>query len=164
MPPRLQPSEDVDMTPRPDIEEVARSANDDKKLQAIARPQRQRWKEPRAAAYGEEDYSSALGANRNRGASTPNGGSLTALGGSLRRAKTGISSVKDSDVIRRASGLGNMQSFVGSVDGDSGLDESSSYRPTRGQFGGKLMKSDLSPSDANTPLPAVRPDSSATPE
>ncbi|KAK7978131.1 hypothetical protein PG988_005621 [Apiospora saccharicola] len=153
MPPRLQPSEDVDMTPRPDIEEVARSANDDKKLQAIARPQRQRWKEPRAAAYGEEDYSSALPLFRTR-----------YLHDGWPRAKTGISSVKDSDVIRRASGLGNMQSFVGSVDGDSGLDESSSYRPTRGQFGGKLMKSGLSPSDANTPLPAVRPDSSATPE
>ncbi|KAK8049983.1 hypothetical protein PG994_011713 [Apiospora phragmitis] len=50
----------------------------------------------------------------------------------------------------RASELGNMHSFVGSVDGRSGLDESSSYRPIRGQLSGtpksfseRLMMEDL---------------------
>lgn len=82
-------------------------------------------------------------------ASTPSRTSGASIG-SFRGRPFSMSSVKDSDVIRRASDLGNMQSFVGSVDGRSGLDESSSYRPIRGQFSGtpksfseRLMMEDL---------------------
>lgn len=82
-------------------------------------------------------------------ASTPSRTSAASIG-SFRGRPFSMSSVKDSDVIRRASDLGNMQSFVGSVDGRSGLDESSSYRPIRGQFSGtpksfseRLMMEDL---------------------
>ncbi|KAK8055859.1 hypothetical protein PG993_001086 [Apiospora rasikravindrae] len=82
-------------------------------------------------------------------ASTPSRTSAASIG-SFRGRPFSMSSVKDSEVIRRASELGNMNSFVGSVDGRSGLDESSSYRPTRGQFSGtpksfseRLMMEDL---------------------
>ncbi|KAK8088650.1 hypothetical protein PG997_003611 [Apiospora hydei] len=82
-------------------------------------------------------------------ASTPSRTSAASIG-SFRGRPFSMSSVKDSEVIRRASELGNMNSFVGSVDGRSGLDESSSYRPARGQFSGtpksfseRLMMEDL---------------------
>ncbi|KAK6865569.1 hypothetical protein PG995_002097 [Apiospora arundinis] len=82
-------------------------------------------------------------------ASTPSRTSAASIG-SFRGRPFSMSSVKDGEAIRRASELGNMQSFVGSVDGRSGLDESSSYRPIRGQFSGtpksfseRLMMEDL---------------------
>ncbi|KAK8126077.1 uncharacterized protein PG998_001836 [Apiospora kogelbergensis] len=82
-------------------------------------------------------------------ASTPPRTSAASIG-SFRGRPFSMSSVKEGEAIRRASELGNMQSFVGSVDGRSGLDESSSYRPIRGQYSGtpksfseRLMMEDL---------------------
>lgn len=56
--------------------------------------------------------------------------------GSYKGRPLSITSVNDSNVLRKAAELGDFYSFVGSVDGRSGVDESTSYRPVRGQFSG----------------------------
>jgi hypothetical protein len=47
-----------------------------------------------------------------------------------------ISSVKDHSILEKAAKMGNVYSFVGSVDGRSGVDESTSYRPEVVPFNG----------------------------
>ncbi|CAJ2506182.1 Uu.00g003120.m01.CDS01 [Anthostomella pinea] len=61
-----------------------------------------------------------------------------------------ISSVRDKELYKRAAAMGEFSSFVGSVDGRSGPDESSSYRPEPTSFDGRprsfserLMKEEL---------------------
>lgn len=56
--------------------------------------------------------------------------------GSYKGRPLSITSVNDNSVLRKAAELGDFYSFVGSVDGRSGVDESTSYRPARGQFSG----------------------------
>ncbi|KAI0167456.1 hypothetical protein BJ166DRAFT_234665 [Pestalotiopsis sp. NC0098] len=47
-----------------------------------------------------------------------------------------ISSVKNQSILDKAAKMGNVYSFVGSVDGRSGVDESTSYRPEAVPFNG----------------------------
>ncbi|KAM0812886.1 hypothetical protein AB5N19_12877 [Seiridium cardinale] len=68
-------------------------------------------------------------------ASTPSRHTKEAVGSYNGRPFT-ISSVKDHSILEKAAQMGNFYSFVGSVDGRSGVDESTSYRPDATTFTG----------------------------
>ncbi|KAI0481220.1 hypothetical protein GGR56DRAFT_310320 [Xylariaceae sp. FL0804] len=56
--------------------------------------------------------------------------------GSYRGKPFNIGVVRNEELYKQASDMGNFSSFVGSVDGRSGVDESSSYRPCTDSFTG----------------------------
>ncbi|KAH8673942.1 hypothetical protein BX600DRAFT_433548 [Xylariales sp. PMI_506] len=68
-------------------------------------------------------------------ASTPSRFASATVGSYKGRPFT-ISSVKDDELHERAAKMGDVFSFVGSVDGRSGVDESTSYRPGVVRFNG----------------------------
>lgn len=103
----------------------------------------------------EDDGSTARNTNHNSGATstfstspgvsitrpTTNPGSLpsrhaTEAVGSYNGRPFTISSVKDQSILEKAAKMGDMYSFVGSVDGRSGVDESTSFRPDASTFSG----------------------------
>ncbi|KAI1877960.1 uncharacterized protein JN550_000142 [Neoarthrinium moseri] len=69
-----------------------------------------------------------------------------------------MSSVKDHSILERAAKMGDVYSFVGSVDGRSGVDESTSYRPDARLFDGtpkslseRMMMEDLAEARNQSP-------------
>ncbi|KAI0024833.1 hypothetical protein F4780DRAFT_768528 [Xylariomycetidae sp. FL0641] len=77
--------------------------------------------------------------------------------GSYKGRPFSISSIKDPKLHKKAAEMGDFNSFVGSVDGRSGVDESSSYRPEPASFSGtprslseRLMKEELEAAIKNT--------------
>ncbi|KAI1335102.1 hypothetical protein F5Y15DRAFT_256321 [Xylariaceae sp. FL0016] len=58
------------------------------------------------------------------------------VAGSYKGKPFSIGVVRDKTVLKRAADLGEFSSFVGSVDGRSGVDESNSYRPEPSSFNG----------------------------
>ncbi|KAI1496700.1 hypothetical protein F5X99DRAFT_57925 [Biscogniauxia marginata] len=82
-------------------------------------------------------------------ASTPSK-HISASTGSYKGKPFTIGIVRDQEMHKRAAEMGQFNSFVGSVDGRSGVDESSSYRPDPASFNGtprslseRLMKEEL---------------------
>lgn len=57
--------------------------------------------------------------------------------GSYRGKPIQMSSVRNEEVHKKAQAMGDFQSFIGSVDGRSGIDESTSYRPETMKFVGE---------------------------
>ncbi|KAI1467152.1 uncharacterized protein F4812DRAFT_431449 [Daldinia caldariorum] len=75
---------------------------------------------------------------------------LAASVGSYRGKPFSIGVVRDPELYKKAAEMGDFYTFVGSVDGRSGVDETSSYRPELTYFNGtprslseRLMKEDL---------------------
>ncbi|KAI0115149.1 hypothetical protein F4814DRAFT_448982 [Daldinia grandis] len=75
---------------------------------------------------------------------------VAASAGSYRGKPFSIGVVRDPELHKKAAEMGDFYTFVGSVDGRSGVDESSSYRPELTYFNGtprslseRLMKEDL---------------------
>ncbi|KAI0887465.1 uncharacterized protein GGS22DRAFT_109726 [Annulohypoxylon maeteangense] len=75
---------------------------------------------------------------------------MAASVGSYRGKSFSIGVVRDPELHKRAAEMGDFYTFVGSVDGRSGVDESTSYRPDMTYFDGtprslseRLMKEDL---------------------
>ncbi|KAI1144030.1 hypothetical protein F5Y05DRAFT_14926 [Hypoxylon sp. FL0543] len=75
---------------------------------------------------------------------------LAASVGSYRGKPFSIDVVRDPELLKKAAEMGDFYTFVGSVDGRSGVDEASSYRPELTYFTGtprslseRLMKEDL---------------------
>ncbi|KAI0597681.1 hypothetical protein F4775DRAFT_593151 [Biscogniauxia sp. FL1348] len=61
---------------------------------------------------------------------------IAASAGSYKGRPFSIGIVRDPELHKRAAEMGDLYSFVGSVDGRSGVDESSSYRPELASFNG----------------------------
>ncbi|KAI5928396.1 hypothetical protein F4810DRAFT_705336 [Camillea tinctor] len=61
---------------------------------------------------------------------------IAASAGSYKGRPFSIGIVRDPELHKRAAEMGDLYSFVGSVDGRSGVDESSSYRPELASFSG----------------------------
>ncbi|OTB06883.1 hypothetical protein M426DRAFT_20630 [Hypoxylon sp. CI-4A] len=83
-----------------------------------------------------------------RGPSPPR--QMAASVGSYRGKPFSIGVVRDPELHRKAAEMGDFYTFVGSVDGRSGVDESNSYRPELTYFDGtprslseRLMKEDM---------------------
>ncbi|KAI2630883.1 hypothetical protein GGR54DRAFT_175179 [Hypoxylon sp. NC1633] len=83
--------------------------------------------------------------------------SIAASAGSYRGKSFTIGIVRDPEVHKKAAEMGDFYTFVGSVDGRSGVDESSSYRPELTYFNGtprslseRLLKEDLEEAHRNT--------------
>ncbi|KAI1105935.1 hypothetical protein F4804DRAFT_90682 [Jackrogersella minutella] len=77
--------------------------------------------------------------------------------GSYRGKSFSIGIVRDPELHKKAAEMGDFYTFVGSVDGRSGVDESSSYRPDLTYFSGtprslseRMMKEDLDEARRNT--------------
>lgn len=56
--------------------------------------------------------------------------------GSFRGKPIHMSSIRNEDVYEKAAAMGDFQSFIGSVDGRTGIDESTSYQPETTRFVG----------------------------
>ncbi|KAH8205772.1 hypothetical protein TruAng_000048 [Truncatella angustata] len=74
-----------------------------------------------------------------------------------------ISSVKDQSILEKAAKMGDVYSFVGSVDGRSGVDESMSYRPdvttftgTPKSFSQRFMMEEFEESQRKSPTNGAR--------
>ncbi|KAI2466580.1 hypothetical protein F4781DRAFT_349496 [Annulohypoxylon bovei var. microspora] len=75
---------------------------------------------------------------------------MAASAGSYRGKSFSIGVIRDPEVHKKAAEMGDFYTFVGSVDGRSGVDESTSYKPDMTYFNGspkslseRLMKEDL---------------------
>ncbi|RYP79158.1 hypothetical protein DL771_000136 [Monosporascus sp. 5C6A] len=77
--------------------------------------------------------------------------------GSLRGKPLHMNSVRDEKILEQAAAMGDIQTFIGSVDGRTGIDESTSYQPEAMKFAGtprsfseRLMKEELESKKQNT--------------
>ncbi|RYP45177.1 hypothetical protein DL768_008450 [Monosporascus sp. mg162] len=77
--------------------------------------------------------------------------------GSLRGKPLHMGSVRDEKILEEAAAMGDIQTFIGSVDGRTGIDESTSYQPEAMKFVGtprsfseRLMKEELESKKKNT--------------
>ncbi|RYP07293.1 hypothetical protein DL764_002608 [Monosporascus ibericus] len=77
--------------------------------------------------------------------------------GSLRGKPLHMNSVRDEKILEQAAAMGDIQTFIGSVDGRTGIDESTSYQPEAMKFVGtprsfseRLMKEELESKKQNT--------------
>ncbi|KAI1405856.1 hypothetical protein F4819DRAFT_350679 [Hypoxylon fuscum] len=75
---------------------------------------------------------------------------MAASAGSFRGKSFSIGIIRDPELHKKAAEMGDFYTFVGSVDGRSGVDESSSYRPELTYFNGtprslseRMMREDL---------------------
>ncbi|KAI2785123.1 hypothetical protein F4815DRAFT_7057 [Daldinia loculata] len=82
---------------------------------------------------------------------------VAASAGSYRGKPFSIGVVRDPELYKKAAEMGDFYTFVGSVDGRSGVDETSSYRPELTYFNGtprslseRLIKEDLDEERRNT--------------
>ncbi|OTB20494.1 hypothetical protein K445DRAFT_86808 [Daldinia sp. EC12] len=82
---------------------------------------------------------------------------LASSAGSYRGKPFSIGVVRDPELYKKAAEMGDFYTFVGSVDGRSGVDETSSYRPELTYFNGtprslseRLIKEDLEEERRNT--------------
>ncbi|KAI0844151.1 hypothetical protein F5Y00DRAFT_249298 [Daldinia vernicosa] len=82
---------------------------------------------------------------------------VAASAGSYRGKAFSIGVVRDPELYKKAAEMGDFYTFVGSVDGRSGVDETSSYRPELTYFNGtprslseRLIKEDLDEERRNT--------------
>ncbi|KAI5868086.1 hypothetical protein GGS23DRAFT_10632 [Durotheca rogersii] len=82
--------------------------------------------------------------------SSPPSRQIAPSAGSYRGKPFSISIVRDPELHRKAAEMGDFYTFVGSVDGRSGIDETSSYRPELTYFTGtprslseRLMREDM---------------------
>ncbi|KAI1393547.1 uncharacterized protein F4822DRAFT_16175 [Hypoxylon trugodes] len=82
---------------------------------------------------------------------------VAASAGSYRGKSFSIGIVRDPELHKKAEEMGDFYTFVGSVDGRSGVDESSSYRPELTYFNGtprslseRLIQEDLEEARRNT--------------
>ncbi|KAI0840558.1 hypothetical protein F5Y06DRAFT_294546 [Hypoxylon sp. FL0890] len=89
--------------------------------------------------------------------SSPSPRHMAASVGSYRGKPFSIDVVRDPELLKKAAEMGDFYTFVGSVDGRSGVDEISSYRPEVTYFNGtprslseRLMKEDLDEARRNT--------------
>ncbi|KAI8959764.1 hypothetical protein F5Y11DRAFT_350158 [Daldinia sp. FL1419] len=90
-------------------------------------------------------------------AAPPSPRHVAASAGSYRGKPFSIGVVRDPELYKKAAEMGDFYTFVGSVDGRSGVDETSSYRPELTYFNGtprslseRLMKEDLDEERRNT--------------
>ncbi|KAI1758550.1 hypothetical protein GGR53DRAFT_252811 [Hypoxylon sp. FL1150] len=88
---------------------------------------------------------------------SPSPRQVAASVGSFRGKPFSIDVIRDPELHKKAAEMGDFYTFVGSVDGRSGVDESSSYRPELTYFSGtprslseRLMKEDLDEARRNT--------------
>ncbi|RYO84540.1 hypothetical protein DL766_004506 [Monosporascus sp. MC13-8B] len=77
--------------------------------------------------------------------------------GSLRGKPLHMNSVRDEKILEQAAAMGDIQTFIGSVDGRTGIDETTSYQPEATKFVGtprsfseRLMKEELESRKQNT--------------
>ncbi|RYP67644.1 hypothetical protein DL769_005715 [Monosporascus sp. CRB-8-3] len=77
--------------------------------------------------------------------------------GSLRGKPLHMNSVRDEKILEQAAAMGDIQTFIGSVDGRTGIDESTSYQPEAMRFVGtprsfseRLMMEELENKKQNT--------------
>ncbi|KAI1378339.1 hypothetical protein F4677DRAFT_391668 [Hypoxylon crocopeplum] len=90
-------------------------------------------------------------------ASLPSSHTIAASAGSYRGKPFSIGIVRDPELHKKAAEMGDFYTFVGSVDGRSGVDDTSSYRPELTYFNGtprslseRMMKEDLDEARRNT--------------
>ncbi|KAI1777805.1 hypothetical protein F4818DRAFT_326262 [Hypoxylon cercidicola] len=88
---------------------------------------------------------------------SPSPHQMAASAGSYRGKPFSIDIIRDPELHKKAAEMGDFYTFVGSVDGRSGVDESSSYRPEVTYFNGtprslseRLMREDLDETRRNT--------------
>ncbi|ORY69855.1 uncharacterized protein BCR38DRAFT_481018 [Pseudomassariella vexata] len=79
---------------------------------------------------------STAGATAHVDAAKPQSRHFSASIGSYKGKSFNMSSVTNDEIQKRAAKMGDIYSFIGSVDGRSGVDESTSYRPEKTNFGG----------------------------
>ncbi|KAI6092361.1 hypothetical protein F4821DRAFT_253812 [Hypoxylon rubiginosum] len=88
---------------------------------------------------------------------SPSPRQVAASVGSFRGKPFSIDIIRDPELHKKAAEMGDFYTFVGSVDGRSGVDESSSYRPELTYYSGtprslseRLMREDLDETRRNT--------------
>ncbi|KAL7626212.1 hypothetical protein AAE478_002982 [Parahypoxylon ruwenzoriense] len=88
---------------------------------------------------------------------SPSSHQIAPSAGSYRGKPFSIGVVRDPELYRKAAEMGDFYTFVGSVDGRSGVDETSSYRPEVTYFNGtprslseRLMREDMDETRRNT--------------